>query len=112
MKRDNYQGHLNHCDFEGTEFSQEEKNEIIKDLPQAFWLIEVTLPDLYSANKSKLLDILYKSDAENNLGEENWIQIRFPGFLKKRIREGFIPLRVTSHYPLFRHEQNHEECEW
>lgn len=112
VTKEDYHKNLNHRDFGDIMFTIEEKKEIMEGLPEIFWLTEITLPDLYTANKTKLVDIFYKSDADKDVREENWIQTRLPGFLIKKSKKTFVPLGVSSHYPLFRFKEAHEIYEW
>jgi hypothetical protein len=94
---------------------------LIEDLPNRFWLSEITLPDLYTANKHKIIDFFYGSNFPNDVHEQEdekmkkrWLQIRFPYVLVKRSRDGNIsqPLSVKSHYPLFPHSDEVNKVEW
>ena len=112
VTKEDYHKNLNHRDFGDIMFTIEEKKEIMEGLSEIFWLTEITLPDLYTANKTKLVDIFYKSDADRDVRDENWIQTRLPGFLIKKSKKTFVPLGVSSHYPLFRFKEAHEIYEW
>lgn len=59
VKKEDYRKSLNKEDFEGNAFSEEDKTALTKDLPEIFWLSEITLPDLYAANKHKIIDVFY-----------------------------------------------------
>lgn len=83
--------------------------KMTQNLPDHFWFSELTLPDLYTTNRTKLIDVLYSSkkprasDEEKMLG--NCILIRFPG-LAIRFENGTIQDQIATdiygHYPLFR----------
>jgi hypothetical protein len=118
--RERYKAHLReYKDFEGNYYRKKEVERICQPLPDKFWLCELTLPDLYTTNKSKLVDILYPIDqppARNDKAIlEKCLLARFPGFTaqfeKGRVKEN-IPSHVNSHYPLFRVEQNLNLFEW
>ncbi len=108
ITKDDYQQTLNHCDYEGNSFSENEKNTIMKALPERFWLTELTFPDLYTANGTKLTDILYRCETNTSDPKERWIQTRMPGVLISSPATGYIPLSVKSHYPLFSFQKTHE----
>ena len=119
VTRDTYLKSLNKRDFEDNVFFDADKQELVKNLPDRFWLSEITLPELYTANKSKIIDFFYSCNNPNlsNKNEiyDRWIQIRFPFVLLRR-NEGSSPsisgLSVKSHFPLLKHEREHDELEW
>lgn len=82
LKKSDYSRSLDSEDFEGAKYSTSEKQEILSGLPDLFWLSEITLPDLYTANRTKILDVFYPSDCtplSNNSDIFNrWIQVRAP----------------------------------
>jgi hypothetical protein len=107
--RKEYERSLYGTDFAGAEFTTPERMELVKDLPDFFWLSEITLPELYTANKTKLIDFFYTCQAPKiggnyDLLRERWIQMRFPGVLFKQVegKMSAVPLSVQSHYPLLR----------
>lgn len=53
LKKNDYAESLNMQDFDGCSFTSDDKNELLINLPDRFWLSEITLPDLYTANKKK-----------------------------------------------------------
>lgn len=112
IRKESYHQSLDLSDFRKNSLSETEKRQIIEDLPEKFWLTEVTLPDLYTANKTKLVDIFHTSNGDRYNRKENWIQTRLPGFLIKKSESQPVPLDVSSHYPLFRFKENCEVCEW
>ncbi len=118
VKKDDYKKSLYYEDFEGNSLSEKEIHEIIGNLPNRFWLSEITLPDLYTANKTKIIDFFYPSDLPNlhDIKDiyKRWIQIRFPGVLLRYdpSQLSYYPLSVKSHYPLFRFDNEHEIIDW
>ncbi len=118
--KDEYRKSLNASDFKGDVFSDYEKEIMVNTLPDKFWLTEITLPELYTANKKKVIDFIYKCDCKEPLGDKNeinqrWIQIRFPYMLVKRNDDGsksIHPVSIKSHYPLLKKERDHEVEEW
>jgi hypothetical protein len=118
LKKTDYAGSLNLQDFTGCSFTTDDKDELLKDLPDRFWLSEITLPDLYTANKTKIVDFFYPSNlpAFSNINEvaNRWIQIRFPEVLAKRSASGIsvYNMTVSSHYPLFRLNSGMRTQEW
>lgn len=82
-------------------------------LPESFWISELTLPDLYTANRHKVGEVLISKDksiGEDTLAKDTWealIGARFPGFMlfKNQDGTGFdvfssppLPLR---HVPIY-----------
>jgi hypothetical protein len=50
-------------DSEGHRLSPSEVARVVQELPDAFWVTEISLPDLLSANRHKLGDVLCVNDA-------------------------------------------------
>jgi hypothetical protein len=122
LNKKHYKQHLiSEKDFEDQHFTDDEANKLTRSLPDYFWLSEVSIPDLYTANKSKIVDIIYTCNQptrENEpIDEKNiakrWIQIRFPGacYFNKKSKKP-IPLSVKSHFPLYRREKEIKGAEW
>ena len=64
-----YEQHLREIhDPDGNTLEEALIREICDELPDYFWLTELTLPDLYTANKRKLGDVLFKKDELKFLG--------------------------------------------
>ncbi|GAH45569.1 unnamed protein product [marine sediment metagenome] len=58
VRKEAYLSHLSETlDRQGVGLDLESHNRL-RELPDLFWLIEATLPDLYSVNRSKLADIV------------------------------------------------------
>jgi hypothetical protein len=113
VKKEEYFDSLNQNDFDGNTFTKNEKDEIIKILPPLFWLSEITLPELYTANKHKVIDFFYRCDHSKKIDYDDedinssWIQVRLPGGLKRNPEichslATEILLSVKSHFPVFR----------
>jgi hypothetical protein len=118
VSKDHYTQNLETFDFDEKGFTDGEKAELIKDLPELFWLSEITLPDLYTANRSKIIDFFYPSNLSplKDVNEifNRWLQIRFPEALLKNEGSAFsvYDLSVLSHYPLFRLNNLYRTPEW
>lgn len=117
--KEDYAKSLAQADSEGKKFSKSDKEKLIKDLPYRFWLSEITLPDLYTANKTKIIDFFYGSDYSDLTNYEDifqrWIQIRFPYLLLKRRIAGeacVFSMSVKSHYPILRFGTKTDVLEW
>ena len=119
IRKDNYKKSINEKDFKGNYFSDNEKIQLLQNLPDSFWLSEITLPDLYTANKTKIIDFFYSSDKEptsdNNKIANRWIQIRFPKVLLNKDSNGNLQtfsMSVASHFPLYRFEDSGDVSDW
>lgn len=118
MSKENYKRHLSaYTDFKGKSFKKSEISALTDHLPDYFWLSEITLPDLYTANKSKVVDFIYVCDKQPAVDEKElsnrWIQIRLPGACRfNRRSKSTIPLTVNSHCPLYRHKKDIKIPEW
>jgi hypothetical protein len=115
--KEDYEHSLAETDFEGNRFSDEDKKALVKHLPERFWLSEITMPDIFTANKNKVIDFFYCCDkhATNDTSKWNkrWIQVRLPGALRVNTREpSSASMSVKSHYPLMRFEKDAPAMEW
>jgi hypothetical protein len=109
ITKNNYSKSLNCKDFDGNILTDAEKETILSDLPDRFWLSEISNPDLYIGSKNKLIDFIYPSQKAPNKSipfkeyiKDNWIQIRMPNALFKNVMGDYNPftLSTSSHYPL------------
>ena len=115
MTRERYRKHLGYlnadrnADSNGNTYDDKTIMEMTRRLPKRFWISEITLPDLYSTNKTKLVDVLYRCDKKPTIkdGERSKkaLLVRFP-HLSIRMQNGIIndiiPTNITGHFPLFR----------
>jgi hypothetical protein len=61
MKRSSYRSHLlAHVDHSGGQTAAQQVS-FVSQLPKDFWITEVSLPDLYTGNKTKLGEVLVRS---------------------------------------------------
>jgi len=113
--KENYIRSLEEKDFENNSFSQNDKIALSKDLPDRFWLSEITLPELYTANRSKIIDFFYGCNYPNLPKKDEitqrCLQIRFPFGLLKQDKTIFS-MSVKSHYPLFRLKNEYNSLDW
>lgn len=119
VKKEDYAKSLDQKDFEGNEFTEEDKTRLIENLPDRFWLSEITLPDLYTANKTKIIDFFYGCNFPplGNTDDifQRWIQIRFPYALLIRDINGSPStsiMSVKSHYPVLRFDNEQDILDW
>lgn len=81
---------------------------IEKQLPNRFWLTEITLPDLYIANKSALISIATTKNSDKQLF------VRFPKLCYLLIKKDYyrIALPTGSHYKLFERPNDIPTYDW
>lgn len=119
VKKEDYIKSLEQKDFEGNTFSPENIATLTDDLPSQFWLSEITLPDLYTANKSKIMDFFYSCELPPLQNTDDifnrWIQVRFPYVILKKDDNGLpviLPMQIKSHYPLLRLDTEQDLLDW
>ncbi|MHC4183664.1 MAG: hypothetical protein ACYSR0_09970 [Planctomycetota bacterium] len=121
LNKAEYRNHLrSEKDFSGKTYSQNEITKITKDLPDNFFLTEITLPDLYTANKTKIVDILYscdkKASSETSEIKKRWLLARMPEvcYFNPIVYSDKVALSlpVKSHFPLFRKNKDKKIPEW
>jgi hypothetical protein len=119
VSKEEYVSSLKKTDFSGARFSSEDCEALGKDLPPFFWLAEISTIDLYSANKTKIIDFFYSCEhgqvKDENEVFERWLQIRFPSMLivKDAVdKYAMKPLEVSSHYPLLKFVTQSETLDW
>lgn len=119
VKKAIYAKSIESPDYAGSTYTPYERDQILDGLPDLFWLTEVSLPDLYSANKTKIVDVFYPSDCspltDNSKLFSRWIQIRLPNVLARRTTDSnFTPTQLTlmTHFPLLRFDSTLEMLDW
>ena len=106
--KENYIKNVKKADSEKNRISKEILSLIHKVLPEKFWLTEITLPDLYIANKSTLISIV----SELNTGKE--IFLRFPKLCYITIDDKYYPFELStgSHFQIYLKDSDIETFEW
>ncbi len=119
LKKEDYIKSLNEKDFNGNTFSADDIRILTESLPSRFWLSEITLPDLYAANKSKIIDFFYDCELPDLSNTDDifsrWLQVRFPYVALKKDTNGkpiILPLSVQGHYPLLRLDTTQDLLDW
>jgi hypothetical protein len=118
LTKKEYKHHLQiEADFNGDTHTEKNVDAMIDGLPEYFYLCEITLPDLYTANKSKIIDFVYTCDKPPTTDKremyKRWLLVRMPGACLKNIKDNnAIDLTIKSHYPLFRKEKDLSIPEW
>ena len=133
--RTNYEEHLRNMeDGEGNRLTQDDLDIIVTArLPQYFWVTEVTLTDIYTANKHKLGEVIFQSadmgisaqdQEDQNLEEYNRMvwrgckAIRLPGHILipevtgESIAVEVYHTHLEGHVPLLRSCRMNHPWEW
>ena len=124
MSKERYVEHLGfhqkqkHLCSSGHCFNDTEICEISRFLPEYFWLSEVTLPDIYTVNKAKIIDVVYSCGGSSTIESEEMlrkcIMVRFPKIVfvfKNTHVDKIITTSVDGYYPLFKISKNVEILE-
>lgn len=123
VSRDSYCTTLKDKDFDDRCLSQDQIDFLSRELPDRFWITEISLPDLYCGNKRKLGEVLFSCTAGLPTQEQfqnekvsdwmntNWIQIRMPSFAL-RPSGASIVLDTRGHLPLLRVNNEVLPPEW
>lgn len=97
----------------------DERQIIIDELPSTFWLSEISVPDLYTANKTQIAEVAIRCDmaiATNEDINNSWIYIRLPGIIalksKEETAEFLKTSEITSHIPIIRFIPSPSLNEW
>lgn len=96
-------------DFENNYIPQDLVDKIESRLPPDFWLTEITLPDLYIANKSILISFI------SDINTEEPIFFRFPqifGLVNKKNQFDTWKIPTTSHHKLFQKKNDPDSFDW
>jgi len=108
-KKSDYVRNLNTPDCFNKIISDKLQEQIGAHLPEGFWLTEISLPDLYAANKTVIINFI--SDLKNG----NLLFFRFPKFcvlFKKGKTPEFLELNTLGHFKLYSIEHNVQTFDW
>lgn len=107
-----YQKHLADIkDHDGKTFTDEEIR-LTDGLPDWFWMVEFSLPNLFTGNRTKLGE-MFISCVDDGKGVANVLGVRFPGLLlmaRDSTNQTAHRLGVTAHVPYF--VAKHHGNEW
>lgn len=104
-------------DSDGNVLPDDLKQRLESHLPDSFWLTEVTVPDLYTANKHKLGDVITKSDAtpDEFVKGDGRIFCWLPGLARwgAGLPDPQEQWPLMAHVPLLRHaDDSPPSLEW
>lgn len=95
-------------DWQGHGLSDDHLRLLEDNLPPKFWMVEISLPNLYSANKRKLGELLFSRMGPNRLDPlAGWIGGRLPGIFftpapgTDRVPHP-VPSQLSGHVELYR----------
>ena len=109
IERKRYIEHLGASkSHDNTRLTEEEISLLESDLPDWFWMVEISLPQLYAGNRSKLGEVLV--DALNvpasNDQSTSLLALRLPSGTLKRSNNGtmrWYRSSMLAHSPIFQH---------
>ncbi len=104
-----YLNHLKTPDSLGKIIPYKTRKHICEHLPEKFWLTEISLPDLYVANKTVLIN--YISDLQSG----KLLCFRFPKFciiFRKTEEPEIIELDTLGHFKLFSLDHSTDTFDW
>jgi len=105
IEKENYLNHVSKMiDHEGSIMEQEDITNL-NALPRHFWMIEYSLPSLYTGNRSKLGEVLLSISAPNMNYNENILAVRIPSIFLL-ISSGSVltyPNKIEAHTAIYQH---------
>ena len=112
VSKHNYIQHIEaSVDWDGRPFSEPHVLALQQLLPDWVWMVEVSIPNLYTANKTKLGELLIDVEDPDPDPDKDlpscWVGGRLPGvFFIPRTGIGHLPVAVSAdveaHVPLYR----------
>ncbi|MBM4066605.1 MAG: hypothetical protein FJ266_13365 [Planctomycetes bacterium] len=99
---------LGQRDSNGKKITKTDIDAVGEQMPDRFWLTEVTLPDLYLANKTALISIV------TQLNTDRQIFIRLPrlGYLIIQNKCYRLDLPTSGHYKIYERISDIETYDW
>lgn len=109
IEKTRYLAHLTESvAHDGTKLSAESVAEL-DFLPEWFWMVEFSLPALYTGNRSKLGEVIIDAFASpNSLFGDTLLALRMPSLLAIRDEKGFVAAHteLLAHSPIYE-RRNH-----
>jgi hypothetical protein len=108
MERSKYLEHIRESKAHDMSVVSEPEVSLFNDLPERFWMVEISLPQLYAGNRSKLGEVLIDALSEPSADDfrTSLLALRVPSILVKRGDNGLLrwfPLSMRAHSPIFQH---------
>lgn len=116
MKKSSYIKHLRQMEsWEGEKINKKRMDIYSKILPNSFWMVEVSIPELFSANRRKLGELLILDDVVIKPEiQPDWSLFLFahlPACLaiknSKQNEFGFYPHSIKSHTPIYSQSEDY-----
>jgi hypothetical protein len=84
------------------------QQECLNSLPDRIWVSEISLPNIYTANKHKLGDVVLRTDmtGEEYLAGKSLAMAWFPGFIQLGNQLNIETWDIKTHVPLIRHAED------
>lgn len=108
-KKEDYMESLKELDSEKNLIPEDIRRTITQQLPDRFWLTEITLPDLYIANKTALISIA----SDLSTGELCFMRIpKLCIYINDNGRVDGVISPSKSHYKIFTRKNDNETFDW
>lgn len=106
LRREEYLRHLEQSNcWESCTHTAKTIKTLASKLPDTFWLVEASAPELFSASRRKFGEVLLSAQKASTdpEGQDLWLAARLSGTILIRDKNGFqaIDSRVKSHVQLF-----------
>ena len=99
---------LGQRDSNGKKITKTDIDTVGEQLPDRFWLTEVTLPDLYLANKTALISIV----TQINTYRQIFIRLPRLGYLIIKNKYYRLDLPTSGHYKIYERISDIETYDW
>jgi hypothetical protein len=112
IERDKYLEHIRDSKSHDTSSLTGQEIALLgNELPERFWMVEISLPQLYAGNRSKLGEVLIDAlnEASSNDLTTSLLAMRIPSILVKRNGDGTMSMysmSMLAHSAIFEHRQN------
>lgn len=106
LRREEYIEHLTdaRC-WDGGAHDSLTVSTIGNQLPDTFWIVEASAPELFSASRRKFGEVLLNAETRSTdaAGQDLWLAARLPGTILLRGKTGFQAINsgTSSHVPLY-----------
>lgn len=102
--RTEYQNHLRSSVAHDQTVLTEVEIKLLDDLPDFFWMVEFSLPSLFTGNRSKLGEVIVAATSAAGAGMQLIRALRLPSLLIVPNSPGggaSYPVSMTSHSPIY-----------
>ena len=111
IDRERYLEHIRTSNSHDLSALSKEELSLFDELPERFWMVEISLPQLYAGNRSKLGEVLIDAlhDASPDDLTTSLLALRLPSILVKKNGDGtmrWYSLSMLAHSPIFQNRPN------